>query len=109
MFLSCTSYFAVFLQEHASSHCSLLLYENTLFMYQQNFITTIGCEFHKIVSLYQVCCVSVFPFLSYMSMLVPIVLVVGRKDCLQTSSGDIVHCCTKFHVCQLFFSTLIFI
>ena len=53
-------------------------------LYQQNLIMTIiCCEFHKIVSLYQVC-VSVFPFLSYMSMLVPIVLVVGTKDCLRT-------------------------
>ena len=33
---------------------------------------------------------SVFPFLSYMSMLVPIVLVVGTKDCLQTNYGDVV-------------------
>ena len=40
-----------------------------------------------------------------MSMLVPIVLVVGTKDCLQTNYGDVVHCCTKFHVCQLFIST----
>ena len=47
---------------------------------------TICCEFHKIVSLYQV---SVFPFLSYMS-LVTIVLVVGTKHCLQTNYGDVV-------------------
>ena len=39
-----------------------------------------------------------------MNMLVPIVLVVGTKDCLQTNYGDVVHCCTKFHVCQLFIS-----
>ena len=44
-----------------------------------------------------------------LSMLVPIALVVGMKDCLQTNYGDAVHCCTKFHVCQLFISTLIFI
>ena len=52
-------------------------------------------------------CVSV-PF----SKFVPIVLVVGTKDCLQTNYGDVVHCCTKFYVCQLFISTwktLIFI
>ena len=36
---------------------------------------------------------------------VPIVLVVGTKECLQTNYGDVVHCCTKFHVCQLFIST----
>ena len=92
-------------------HLSIVLWENTLFIYQQNLIMTIGCEFHKIVSLYQVC-VLVFPFLSYMSMLVTIVLVVGTKDCLQTNYGDVFHCCTKFHVCQLFVSTwktLIFI
>ena len=49
---------------------------------------TICCEFHKIVSLYQECCV---PFLSYMSTLklVPIVFVVGTKDCLQTNYGDV--------------------
>ena len=42
-----------------------------------------------------------------MSMLVPIALVVGMKDCLQTNYDDVVHCCTKFHVCQLFlYSTL---
>ena len=41
-----------------------------------------------------------------MNMCVPIVLVVGTKDCLQTNYGDVVHCCTKFHVCQLFISTL---
>ena len=40
-----------------------------------------------------------------MNMRVPIVLVVGMKDCLQTNYGDVVHCCTKFHVCQLFIST----
>ena len=40
-----------------------------------------------------------------MSMLVPIVLVVGTKGCLQTNYGNVVHCCTKFHVCQLFIST----
>ena len=34
-------------------------------------------------------------------MRVPIVLVVGTKD------GDVVHCCTKFYVCQLFISTWI--
>ena len=40
-----------------------------------------------------------------MSMLVPIVLVVGTKDCLQKSIyGDVFHCYTKFHVCQLFIS-----
>ena len=39
---------------------------------------------------------SVFPFLSYMSMLVHIVLVVGTNDCIQTNHGDVVHCCTKF-------------
>ena len=49
--------------------------------------------------------VSVFPFLSYMSMLVPIVLVVGMKDCLQTNYGNVVHCCAKFHVCQLYMET----
>ena len=49
--------------------------------------------------------VSVFPFLSYMSMLVPIVLVVGTKNRLQTNYGDVFHCCTKFHACQLFVST----
>ena len=43
-----------------------------------------------------------FPFLSYMSILVCIVLVVGTTDCLQTNYGDVVHCCTKFHACQLF-------
>ena len=42
-------------------------------------------------------------FLSYMSMLVPIVLVTGTKDCLQTNYGNVVHC-TKFHICQLFVS-----
>ena len=42
-----------------------------------------------------------------MNMRVPIVLVVGTKDCLQTNYGDVVHCCTKFHVCQLFISTWI--
>ena len=40
-----------------------------------------------------------------MSILVPIVLVVSTKDWLQTNYGDVVHCCTKFHVCQLFIST----
>ena len=50
---------------------------------------TICCEFHEIEFLYQVC-VSVFPFLNYMSMLVPIVLVIGTKDCLQTNYGDVV-------------------
>ena len=30
-----------------------------------------------------------------------IVLVVGMKDCLQTNYGNVVHCCTKFHACQL--------
>ena len=53
----------------------------------------------------------VLPYL-VMSMLVPIVLVVGTKDCLQTNYGHVVHCCTKFHVWQLFISTwktLIFI
>ena len=44
-----------------------------------------------------------------MSMLVPIVLVVGTKDCLQTNYGDVVHCCIKFHVCQLFISTWIYL
>ena len=44
-----------------------------------------------------------------MNMLVPIVLVVGTKDCLQTNYGDVVHCCTKFHVCQLFISTCVHI
>ena len=39
---------------------------------------------------------SVFPFLSYMSMLVAIVLVVGTKDCLQTNYGDVVHCFIEF-------------
>ena len=34
-------------------------------------------------------------------MHVPIVLVVGTKDCLQTNYGTVVHCCTKFHVCLL--------
>ena len=29
-------------------------------------------------------------YLSYMSLLVPIVLVVSMKDCLQTSYGDVV-------------------
>ena len=48
---------------------------------------TICCEFHKIV--YQDRCVSVFPFLSYMS-LVTIVLVVCTKHCLQTNYGDVV-------------------
>ena len=38
-------------------------------------------------------------------MCVPTVLVVDTKDCLQTNYGDFVHCCTKFHVCQLFIST----
>ena len=36
-----------------------------------------------------------------MSMLVPIVLVVGTKDCLQTNYGNVVHCYSMFHVCQL--------
>ena len=39
-----------------------------------------------------------------MNMRVPIVLVVGTKGCLQTNYGDVVHCCTKFHVYQLFIS-----
>ena len=42
-----------------------------------------------------------------MNMRVPIVLVVGTKDCLQTNYGNVVHCCTKFHVRQLFISTWI--
>ena len=42
-----------------------------------------------------------------MNMRDPIVLVVGTKDCLQTNYGNVVHCCTKFHVCQLFISTWI--
>ena len=42
-----------------------------------------------------------------MNMRVPIVLVVGTKDFLQTNYGDVVHCYTKFHVCQLFISTYI--
>ena len=42
-----------------------------------------------------------------MNMRVPIVLVVGTKDCLQTNYGNVVHCCTMFHVCQLFISTWI--
>ena len=33
---------------------------------------------------------SVFLFLSYMNMLVPIVLVVDTKGCLQTNYGDVV-------------------
>ena len=48
---------------------------------------------------YDVTVVSVFPFLSYMSMLVPIVLVVGTKDCLQTNYGDVVHCCIYQVLC----------
>ena len=42
-------------------------------------------------------CVSV-PF---SSMLIPIVLVVGTKDCLQTNYGDVVKR-TKFRVCKFF-------
>ena len=41
----------------------------------------IHCLYNKIVSVYQVWCVSVYPFLSCMSMLVPLGLVVGTKDC----------------------------
>ena len=40
-----------------------------------------------------------------MNMRVPSVSVVGTKNCLQTNYGDVVHCCTKFHVCQVFSST----
>ena len=57
---------------------------------------------------YDVTVVSVFTFLSYMSMLVPIVLVVGTKDCLQTNYGNVVHCCTKFHVCQLYMENILY-
>ena len=77
MFPVCTSYFEVFLYEHASSHCTLLWYANTLFTNK----ITLCCGF---LSLYQAWCVSVFLFLSYMNMLVPIVLVVDTKGCLQT-------------------------
>ena len=42
-----------------------------------------------------------------MNMHLPIVLVVGTKDCLQTNCSDVVHYCTKFHVCLLFISTWI--
>ena len=50
----------------------------------------------------------------YKNMHLPIVFCfdIGTKDCLQINYGDAVHCCTKFHVCQLLISawiTLIFI
>ena len=43
-----------------------------------------------------------------MSMLVPIVLVVGTKDYLQTNYGNVVHRCTKFHVCQLYMENILY-
>ena len=44
------------------------------------------------------------PFLSYMNMLVPIVLVVGTKGCLQTNYGDVVKfiAVPSFHMCVNF-------
>ena len=59
------------------------------------------CEF---LSLYQVWCMSVIHFLSYMNMLAPIVLVVVRRSftnklwicCCE------VHCCAKFHKLFIF-------
>ena len=99
------------------------IYIPTNFKYYDNIF-----EFHKIVSLYQECCVSVFPFLSYMSMLVPIVLVVGTKDFYKQTMAMLfiavytkfhgftnklwtcckVHCYSKFHVCPFFVSTWIY-
>ena len=49
-------------------------------------------------------CVSI-PFSKLHEHGVSIVLVVGTKGCLQTNYGDVVHCCTKFHVCQVSIST----
>ena len=46
-------------------------------------------------------CVSV-PFSKLHEHACPYCLVVGMKDCFQTNYGDVVHYCTKFHVCQLF-------
>ena len=48
---------------YKNMHLPIVLCCDMKILYQQNLITTIGCEFHKIVSLYQVymMCVSV-PF-----------------------------------------------
>ena len=73
----------MFLYEHASSHCSLLWHANTLFT---NKITHCVVGFY-LYTKHDVCSV---PFLSYMNMLVPIVLVVDTKGCLQTNYGDAV-------------------
>ena len=77
------------LHEHSCPYCFSCWYEGLF--------TNNGDVVH--------CCTKFHVCHVYMSMLVPIVLVVGTKDCLQTNYGDVVHCCTKFHVCQLFIST----
>ena len=78
----CTSYFEVFLYEHASSHCSLLWYANA--------IMTLCCGFHKILSLLPcTICVSV-PFSKLHEHACPYCFSVGTKGCLQTNYGDVV-------------------
>ena len=53
-------------------HPAIVWYGNALFTNNDNI--HVCCEFHKILSLYKVQRVLVFPFLSYMNMLVSSVL-----------------------------------